>query len=91
MSNAPSTLAQHTTESADATDDSATTLLTLAESAAETLTTPFQFAGFWSAVLLPFVYAPMLVGAVAASQKTFAVLLAVHAVALVAGHGYRND
>ena len=89
MSNAPSTLAQYTTDSAD---DSAATLLTFANSAAETLTRPFEFAGFWSAVVLPFVYAPMLVGGVAAGrQMTFIALIALHAVALVAGHGYRND
>ena len=90
MSNAPSTLdAQPPTEIAD---EPASKLLTVAESAGEMLTRPFEFAGFWSAVLLPFVYVPMLVGGVAAGQQTtFIALVALHAVALIAGHGYRND
>ena len=53
---------------------------------------PFEFAGFWSAVLLPILYLPMLVGGFTGGQRiAFGVLVAVHAVALVAGHGYRND
>lgn len=88
MSNAPSTLdAQTTTE----IPDDHTSLLDLLRSATKTLTAPVKLAGFWSAVVLPFVYAPMLVGAVTANQQTFAVLLALHAVALVAGHGQRSE
>ena len=88
MSNAPSTLAQHATE----TEDGPAGPLMYAESAVKTLTKPFQFAGFWSAVVLPFVYAPILVGGIAGGQRlTFVGLLALHAVALIAGHGYRND
>ena len=88
MSNAPSTLSQHATE----TEDDPANPLTYAESAAKVLTKPFQFAGFWSAVVLPFVYAPILLGGVAAGQRTtFVGLLALHAVTLLAGHGYRND
>lgn len=89
MSNAPSTLPRHTTETAD---DRTATLQSLAESAVRPLQAPIQLAGFWSAILLPFVYAPMVVGGITPGQQpTFLGLLALHAVALVAGHGYRNN
>jgi hypothetical protein len=90
MSNAPSTLdPRPTTGSARQT---IADLSSLADSAAETLRKPCQFAGFWSAVGLPLAYVPMLAGGLTAGeQSTFALLLAVHAFALVAGHGYRND
>jgi hypothetical protein len=90
MSNAPSTLDPRPATSS--VRQTIPNLSTLADSAAETVRKPFQFAGFWSAVALPFVYVPMLAGGLTASQQsTFALLLAAHAVALVAGHDYRND
>jgi hypothetical protein len=45
-------------------------------------------AAFWSAVLLPWVYLPMLA---VASVETALYLLGVHVAALVLGHGYRRQ
>jgi hypothetical protein len=90
MSNAPSTLdPRPATSSARQTIPD---LSTLADSAADAVRKPFEFAGFWSAVALPFVYVPMLAGGLATGeQSAFVFLLASHALALVAGHDYRND
>jgi hypothetical protein len=90
MSNAPSTLDPR--PSTGSASQTIADLSALADSAAEAFRKPCQFAGFWSAVALPFVYVPMLAGGLTASQQsTFALLFAAHAVALVAGHDYRND
>ncbi|WP_115865239.1 hypothetical protein [Halorussus litoreus] len=90
MSNAPSTLdTQRVTGSADESTSSHTEL---ARSLRKTATNQFRFAGFWSAVLLPLAYVPMLIGGVAGSQPSLvAALMALHAAALVAGHDYRKD
>jgi hypothetical protein len=47
-------------------------------------------AAFWTAVTLPFLYVPLLVGGVTTSgeQIALAVLLALNAVALYVGHGH---
>lgn len=57
------------------------------------LTTPVQAAAFWAAVALPAVYLSLLaVGPrIDGATATFFGLLALHAVAIVAGHGYRRD
>jgi hypothetical protein len=90
MSNAPSTL--DASAPSGFPDGSVRALLDRTRSAAETAQKPFQFVGFWSAVVLPFVYAPMVLGGFASGHRsTFAALLAFHAVALVAGHGHRKD
>jgi len=89
MSNAPSTFdAAHATGTADET----TSLSALARAAGEAARERLQFAGFWSAVLLPLVYVPMLAGGAAASRPSAVVaLLAAHALALVAGHGHHEE
>ena len=88
MSNAPSTLdAPSPTGSAD---EPTADLLALVRSTSETLRNRFECAGFWSAVLLPLGYVPMFLGG-GSQQTAFAVLILLHAVALVAGHGYRRD
>lgn len=53
------------------------------------LTTPLEIAGFWSAILLPLCYVPMLLADVAPTVL-FAVL-AVNVVALLFGHTHRRD
>ncbi|WP_135828169.1 hypothetical protein [Halorussus halobius] len=90
MSNAPSTFdATHATGTAD---ESTTALPSLARAAGEAARERVQFTGFWSAVLLPLVYVPMLVGGAAASRPSAVVaLLGAHALALVAGHGYHEE
>lgn len=90
MSNAPSTLDTH--RSTGSTDGPTTALLDAARSLRDAAADRFRFAGFWSAVLLPLAYVPMLAGGVAGSQPSlFGALLAAHAVALVAGHDYASD
>ncbi|WP_276302054.1 hypothetical protein [Halorussus lipolyticus] len=89
MSNAPSTL---DTPLPDERPDELADALDAVRSALDTASKPFEFAGFWSAVVLPALYVPVLVGGGVPEQRAaFGLLLAVHAVALVAGHGYRND
>lgn len=89
MSNAPSTL--DTPLADERPDERPSNALDAARSALDAAARPLQFAGFWSAVLLPMLYVPALLGGFAERGAVFGVLLAVHAVALVAGHGYRND
>jgi len=53
---------------------------------------PVQFAGFWTAVLLPFVTAPMLATGLASEHMVaFAALIVANLVALVLGRGYNAD
>jgi len=89
MSNAPSTLDGE--QFPELPDDSAFELPASPASTLRSLATPFQFVGFWSSVALPLAYVPVLSGALSGGQSTLAALLAVHALALVAGHGYRRD
>jgi len=90
MSNAPSTL--DTPLADERPHERLADALKFARSAVDTAAKPFEFAGFWSAVLLPMAYVPMLVGGLAGEQRAvFGLLLAAHAVALVAGHGYGHD
>jgi hypothetical protein len=50
---------------------------------------PLRFLAFWTAVTLPFLYLPLLVGGLDGQQVTvFLALLAVNAVTLVLGHEY---
>lgn len=56
------------------------------------LTTPIQFVGFWAAVALPFLYAPLLLNGLAGAELTvFAVLLMCNIVALFTGHSYGQE
>lgn len=53
---------------------------------------PIRFAGFWSAVLLPMVLAPLLFSGVASQHLLqFTGLLALNVVAAIAGRNYRSD
>lgn len=56
------------------------------------VTYPVQFAAFWLAVALPFIYLPLLYGGVQGEQAAvFGTLLALNAAALVVGHGHSRD
>lgn len=51
-----------------------------------------QFAGFWSAIVLPFAMLALIVTGSAAEQAPlFAGLLIANVVALRVGHGYNED
>jgi len=50
---------------------------------------PLRFLAFWTAVALPFLYLPLLVGGLDGQQTTvFVALLLMNVVALVLGHEY---
>ncbi len=94
MSNAPSTIDSPLTD--DLSDDRFADALELGQSTLDALATPFQFVGFWSAVVLPLFYVPVMAGWLGGripgvERVSLVVLLAVHALALVAGHGHRAD
>jgi len=51
-----------------------------------------QFAGFWSAVVLPFAMLALVVsGSVAQQTPLFVALLLANVVALRVGHGHKQD
>ena len=54
--------------------------------------TPIRFVGFWSAVVLPFLYLPLLVGGLDGTElMVFVSLLALDCLALLAGHSYGRE
>ncbi|WP_121823356.1 hypothetical protein [Halostella salina] len=57
------------------------------------LTTPFQMAGFWMAVVLPFLHVPLLATGLSTPSETmtFLALLALNLVGLVVGHTYNRN
>lgn len=59
---------------------------------AEVLRRPFEALAFWSAVLLPFAYVPLLVGGfeTTSSVALFGALLVANAVALLVGHDHNR-
>ncbi|WP_255494073.1 hypothetical protein [Halarchaeum sp. CBA1220] len=54
---------------------------------------PLEAIGFWSAVVLPFLYVPLVLSGLQSTgtQYAFALLVALHVVALVAGRGYHAE
>ncbi|WP_049986216.1 hypothetical protein [Halobellus rufus] len=53
------------------------------------LAVPLRFVAFWTAVALPFLYVPLLLGGLDGSEPTvFFALFSANVVALVVGHGY---
>ncbi len=76
-----------------------TTTPTLPEARAQTLAQvgryvrrPLEAVGFWTAVVLPFLYLPLLAdGFTGNDPLAFGALLALNVAALVVGHGYRRD
>lgn len=62
-----------------------------AEALQSTIVSPFRFVGFWSAVVLPFAYLPLLFTDMQGATLTaFLVLLVVHVVSIVIGREYNN-
>lgn len=60
-----------------------------ASTVASSLVEPLRATAFWSAVVLPFAYLPLLAtGAAWDRPLAFGVLLLLNAVAFLAGHGY---
>lgn len=56
-----------------------------------TVVTPFRFVGFWMAVVLPFVYIPLLFTSLdGATLTAFVGLLVVHVVSIVLGRKHNN-
>lgn len=52
---------------------------------------PVRFLGFWAAIALPFLYVPLLFDGIGGNRAiVFVVLIALNAVALVAGHDHRR-
>lgn len=52
---------------------------------------PIQFVAFWTAIVLPVLYVPLLLDGLTPSEAgQFAVLLCVHLLALIVGHGYKR-
>ena len=57
--------------------------------AVRTLGAPVQALSFWSAILLPLTYLPLLAGGLTSGELSlFAVLLAANATALLLGHNH---
>ena len=82
MSNSPSTATDDLPRPADLRD--ALPLSDLGVVAA-----PLRFVAFWTAVALPFLYLPLLVGGLGGGQTTaFVSLLLLNVAALVLGHDY---
>ncbi|WP_247001671.1 hypothetical protein [Halosolutus gelatinilyticus] len=56
------------------------------------LATPIRRTGFWAAIVLPFLYVPLLATGLSSSSETmtFLALLAVNLVALYVGHAHRR-
>lgn len=60
-----------------------------AATVAASLVSPFRATAFWSAVVLPFAYLPLVAtGAAWDRPLAFGVLLLLNVVAFLAGHGY---
>jgi hypothetical protein len=52
---------------------------------------PVRFLGFWTAVVLPFAYLPLLFNGLEGTQLTaFVVLVALHVLSIVLGHEYNS-
>lgn len=58
--------------------------------AVSSLARPIEAISFWSAIALPFLYLPLLFSGLGSNSQltAFLALLAIHAVTIVAGHGY---
>lgn len=58
-----------------------------------TITTPLEVVGFWSAVVLPFLYVPLLLTGISTQGEllTFVGLLVLNLAAFLAGHGHKRE
>ncbi|MFC3477090.1 hypothetical protein [Halobacterium litoreum] len=61
--------------------------------ASATLLKPFEVAGFWAAVALPFLYLPLVVSgpATSAEQTALVALVGAHVLSLLLGHRHRAE
>ncbi|WP_228546297.1 hypothetical protein [Halegenticoccus tardaugens] len=76
---------------ADSADASPGEGLALRTAALRTAAAPVRFVGFWAAVALPFLYVPLLYDGLEGGRTiVFVFLVALNALALVAGHGHRR-
>lgn len=77
----------------DRTDDERGMLSLYARYRYSRLTTLIQATCFWMAIVLPFLYVPLLVARIGTRSEGFALvaLLAVNVVALLAGHPFRSE
>jgi hypothetical protein len=67
-------------------------LLDNARTVADHVRPLLQATAFWSAVAMPFLYVPLLLGGLTSGEAaTFVGLLVANAAALVLGHGHRAD
>lgn len=67
-------------------------LLDSARTVADHVRPLLQATAFWSAVAMPFLYVPLLLGGLTSGEAaTFVGLLVANAAALVLGHGHRAD
>lgn len=62
-------------------------------SASATLLKPFEVAGFWAAITLPFLYTPLVLAGpeTTAEQTALAAMVALHVVALVLGRRHNTS
>lgn len=66
---------------------------TVARQSLSVLRQQVQVAGFWTAVVLPFLHVPLLLSGLETATDTwlFVALIALNVLALVVGHGYRPE
>lgn len=90
MPNSPTTRDQQSAGTDESTDGSRET--GSLEEIAPSLATPIRKTGFWAAIVLPFLYVPVLANGLSSSRETavFLVLLIVNLVALYIGHAHRQ-
>lgn len=90
MTDPPTAHDQRSAGSDESTDD--TGEAGALERIAPSMATPIRKTGFWAAIILPFLYVPLLATGLSSSSetKTFLVLLTLNLVALYVGHAHRS-
>ncbi|WP_227352875.1 hypothetical protein [Haladaptatus salinisoli] len=58
---------------------------------AQVIVVPIQFVSFWVSVTLPLFYVPLLFTELRPGASIFVVLLAIHLLSLMVGHGYGRE
>jgi hypothetical protein len=89
MSSPPTTQESRTATPTESASEGGNRLL---EQLVPTLAGPIRQAGFWTAIVLPFLYVPLLVTGLSTAAETglFLGFLAVNLLALYVGHAYRR-
>ncbi|MFC4542245.1 hypothetical protein ACFO5R_09925 [Halosolutus amylolyticus] len=90
MTNSPTAHDQRSAGSDESTDDTGET--GALERIVPSMATPIRKTGFWAAIVMPFLYVPLLATGLSTSRETmvFLGLLAVNLVALYVGHAHRR-